>query len=273
MVQQDDSQQEIIKAVIEWFDHILKQKRWDPKRMAKESKLAPSTLYRILKNDEDYRFVPSLKTLRKVSEGTGYPVPNALIDKIGAFRYANALRTSDAVQDSDDEALEEAGGGTTATAEEVASPAADRVQPARRPVFSRELDEPTRPERATPPGRTRVRFISSLPKSLHPVSNLVNFVPSIPQIGDDETAFAFYMPDTALNPAIKPGTLMYASLFRDPIPDDVVLVTDVNGRSQVRVFAGMDSDGILLSDYKDVLDTVPFNDVREIAIVVATVKA
>jgi transcriptional regulator with XRE-family HTH domain len=71
------------KAVIEWIDHILDRKKWDGTKLARESKLAPSTILRLL-NDPDHPFVPSLKTLQKIAVGSGYPIPRKVTDALGA---------------------------------------------------------------------------------------------------------------------------------------------------------------------------------------------
>jgi transcriptional regulator with XRE-family HTH domain len=71
------------KAVIEWIDHILDRKKWDGTRLARESKLAPSTILRLI-NDPEHPFVPSLKTLQKIAEGSGYPIPRKVTEALGA---------------------------------------------------------------------------------------------------------------------------------------------------------------------------------------------
>jgi transcriptional regulator with XRE-family HTH domain len=70
-------------TVIEWIDHILDRKKWTGTDLARKSGLAPSTILRLL-NDPDHPFVPSLKTLQKIAEGSGYPIPRKVTEILGA---------------------------------------------------------------------------------------------------------------------------------------------------------------------------------------------
>jgi transcriptional regulator with XRE-family HTH domain len=69
--------------VIEWIDHILDRKKWTGTDLARKSGLAPSTILRLM-NDPDHPFVPSLKTLQKIAEGSGYPIPRKVTEALGA---------------------------------------------------------------------------------------------------------------------------------------------------------------------------------------------
>jgi transcriptional regulator with XRE-family HTH domain len=71
------------ETVIEWIDHILDRKKWTGTDLARKSGLAPSTILRLL-NDPDHPFVPSLKTLQKIAEGSGYPIPRKVTEVLGA---------------------------------------------------------------------------------------------------------------------------------------------------------------------------------------------
>lgn len=73
------------QIVIEWIDHILDRKKWTGTDLARKSGLAPSTILRLM-NDPDHPFVPSLKTLQKVAEGSGYPIPRKVMEVLGANR-------------------------------------------------------------------------------------------------------------------------------------------------------------------------------------------
>jgi len=73
------------EIVIEWIDHILDRKKWTGTDLARKSGLAPSTILRLL-NDPEHPFVPSLKTLQKVAEGSGYPIPRKVMEVLGANR-------------------------------------------------------------------------------------------------------------------------------------------------------------------------------------------
>src|SRR5262249_5774202 len=71
------------QVVIEWIDHILDRKRWNGTELARKSGLAPSTLLRLI-NDPDHPFVPSMKTLQKVADGSGIPITKKVLEAIGA---------------------------------------------------------------------------------------------------------------------------------------------------------------------------------------------
>ena len=68
-------------AVIDWIEHILKRKNWTGTDLARKSELAPSTILRLM-NDPHHNFVPSLKTLRKIAEGSGYAIPSEIVSAL-----------------------------------------------------------------------------------------------------------------------------------------------------------------------------------------------
>lgn len=67
-----------VSDVVEWIDHILKSKRWTGTDLARKANLAPSTILRMI-NDPQHRFMPSFRTLKKISEGSGYPIPEKIM--------------------------------------------------------------------------------------------------------------------------------------------------------------------------------------------------
>ena len=73
------------EIVIEWIEHILDRKKWTGTDLARKSSLAPSTILRLM-NDPDHQFVPSLKTLQKIADGSGYPIPRKVMDVLGATK-------------------------------------------------------------------------------------------------------------------------------------------------------------------------------------------
>lgn len=83
------------QIVIEWIEHILDRKKWTGTDLARKSGLAPSTILRLM-NDPDHPFVPSLKTLQKVAEGSGYPIPRQVMAVLGA----NRMQDEEAVEDT-----------------------------------------------------------------------------------------------------------------------------------------------------------------------------
>lgn len=217
--------------VIDWINHILTQKKWLGTDLARHAELAPSTVLRLL-NDDKHRFIPSLKTLLKISSGSGYPIPNSITEALGAAR----------VETQED------------------------LQPRRR---STGAGQETRSRHMID-----VRHVSALPAALHSANRAEITLPATIQLEGDETAFAFYMPDSTLDPWLKAGTLLYATKRRDPVPGDIVLVTDKTGRSRVRLLLQIDEQGIGLSESMPPKpdDAIGFDDLEDIAIVAVIAK-
>jgi transcriptional regulator with XRE-family HTH domain len=71
------------KVVIEWIDHILERKKWNGTDLARQSELAPSTILRLINNPE-HPFVPTVATLQKIANGSGYPIPKKVMEALGA---------------------------------------------------------------------------------------------------------------------------------------------------------------------------------------------
>jgi transcriptional regulator with XRE-family HTH domain len=69
--------------VIEWIDHILERKKWNGTDLARQSGLAPSTILRLL-NNPSHPFVPTVSTLQKIADGSGYPIPKKVMLALGA---------------------------------------------------------------------------------------------------------------------------------------------------------------------------------------------
>lgn len=226
------------KAVIDWIDHILDRKKWDGTRLAREAKLAPSTILRLL-NDPDHPFIPTLKTLQKIADASGYPIPRKVTEALGAPKMEPPA-----------EGEEENGNG-----------------------------EGSRRERG---GRTRattveLKHVSSLPASLQAASSARReaYVPAPPQLEDDETAFAFHMPDDSFEPWLKSGSLIFATKRRDPVRDDVVIVTDKTDRTKVRLLLGIDENGLRLLKKmgSDEEERIGFDDIKDLAIMIGLIKA
>jgi hypothetical protein len=90
-------------------------------------------------------------------------------------------------------------------------------------------------------------------------------------LAGDDTAFAFYNPDEALSPWLKPRSLMFATKARDPVAGDLVMVTDRQGRTRVRLLLSINEDGLQLSkSMPAVVDEIfRFEDIEDIATVVS----
>jgi transcriptional regulator with XRE-family HTH domain len=71
------------EMIIEWIDQILERKKWTGTDLARKAGLAPSTILRLL-NDPDHSFVPTLRTLQKIADGSGYPLPKRVTDVVGS---------------------------------------------------------------------------------------------------------------------------------------------------------------------------------------------
>jgi transcriptional regulator with XRE-family HTH domain len=239
-------------VVIEWIDHILDRKKWNGTDLARKSGVAPSTILRLL-NDPQHRFLPSLKTLQKIADGSGYAIPRKVTDALGA-------PSTEDLPDTGDHEL---------TAKEKSR--GPELKPIRDALAGAVAASPgtvgPRPKAAT----IRVKSVSSLPASLMPIAREQEIVVDcpVPLLGDD-TAFAFYMPDNALEPWIRAGTKMYATRRRDPAAGDWVLVTDEKGRSRVRLLLDIDEEGLSLTRTHPVKEDekIKFDDLKEWAIVV-----
>jgi hypothetical protein len=118
--------------------------------------------------------------------------------------------------------------------------------------------------------------VSSLPAALQSAATprRDGYVPAPPQLEGDETAFAFHMPDNSLGSWFKTGVLMYATKRRDPVPGDLVMITDKNGKTRVRLLLDITESGLKLSkslpEQED--ETLSFDDISEIAIVAMTCR-
>jgi transcriptional regulator with XRE-family HTH domain len=66
-------------VVVDWIQAILDRKNWTGTDLARKASLSPSTILRLL-NDEKYQFVPSMKTLGKISEASNLPIPSEITE-------------------------------------------------------------------------------------------------------------------------------------------------------------------------------------------------
>lgn len=77
----DSKVKSIRDLVIEYIDHILDRKKWTGTDLARKAGMSPSTILRLL-NDPKHEFVPTLKTLNKIAEASGYPIPRRVLDAV-----------------------------------------------------------------------------------------------------------------------------------------------------------------------------------------------
>lgn len=224
------------EIVIEWIDHILDRKKWTGTDLARHSDIAPSTILRLLNNPK-HRFVPTVSTLQKIADGSGYPIPKKVMAALGAA------------------------GESVAGAEE--EPMPENI---------RRINVRSAPRQPT----VELRHVSSLPAALQSAANprREGYVPAPPQLEGDETAFAFHMPDNSFGMWLKSGSLMYASKRRDPVPGDVIVITDKNEKTRVRLLLDITEKGLKLSktmpEKED--EAMEFDEIREIAIVTIIVR-
>jgi transcriptional regulator with XRE-family HTH domain len=224
------------QVVIEWIDHILDRKRWNGTELARKSGLAPSTLLRLLNNPE-HQFVPTLKTLQKIADGSGIPITKKVMDALGV--------------DAKEENVTELG-----PSDSVLRRAGYRAQ--------------------SRPASVEFRHVSALPASLQAAAGTKRdgYVPVPPQLEGDETAFAFNMPDDSFGDWLKAGSLLFGTKRRDPISGDIILVTAKDGKSRVRLLVGIDEKGLKLTKEMPPKgeETMKFDDIQDIAIVAVIVR-
>jgi transcriptional regulator with XRE-family HTH domain len=223
------------EIVIEWIDHILDRKKWTGTDLARHSDIAPSTILRLLNNPK-HRFVPTVSTLQKIAVGSGYPIPKKVMEALGAEGEARADAPTEIEPDNI------------------------------RRVNVRTARQAT----------VELRHVSSLPQALQSAASprREGYVPAPPQLEGDETAFAFHMPDSSLGAWVKTGQLMYATKQRDPVPGDLVVITDKNEKTRVRLLLDITENGLKLSksipEKED--EAMPFDDIKDIAIVAMTCR-
>jgi transcriptional regulator with XRE-family HTH domain len=221
------------EIVIEWIDHILDRKKWTGTDLARHAELAPSTILRLLNNPK-HPFIPTVSTLRKIADGSGYPIPKKVMAALGAE-------------------------GEMASSAEMEPDNVRRLH-----------------VRTARSATVELRHVSSLPAALQSAANpqREGYVPAPPQLEGDETAFAFHMPDNSFGMWFKTGGLMYATKRRDPLPGDMVMVTDKNGKTRVRLLMDITENGLKLTksmpEKED--EILTFDQVAEIAIVIVTVR-
>ncbi|MCC0000882.1 MAG: helix-turn-helix transcriptional regulator [Methylobacteriaceae bacterium] len=228
--------------MIDWIEHILKRKNWTGTDLARKSELAPSTILRLM-NDPHHNFVPSLKTLRKIAEGSGYAIPSEIVS---AFASPGIV--------SDDPFSQ--------------TPRSFVARPEPPMRFAGGDDGPRQES------LMKVTYISGLPASLQAKDAPDRAVPVLPQLAGDTTATAYFAPDSVFAPIVPAGALLYCTRSRDPKPDDLVVIVKKDGRSLVRNVVDLDSDGVSVSK------TVPasteavigYDDIATIATVVAIVR-
>jgi hypothetical protein len=197
-----------------WIQNILDHTGWTATELGRRAHVAPSTVLRI-KDYEDHRFQPSLRTLQKLATAASMAIPRAVIEACGA----DNVEPGDPVM-------------VPVTPKSVRDALSTLSRTAK---LGKQLSIP-------------VRFVSSMvPRSLHPASNRVVTVRCPPKLEDDETAFAFQCPDNSLDPWIKAGSMLYATQASEPKVGDLILITDRNGLSRVRMLSDMDETGMILS--------------------------
>jgi transcriptional regulator with XRE-family HTH domain len=122
------------------------------------------------------------------------------------------------------------------------------------------------------------KHVSALPASLQAAASgrRDGYVPAPPQLDGDETGFAFHMPDDSFGIWAKAGSLCYATKRRDPAPGDLILVTDKNGKSRVRMLVGIDEGGLRLAKPNTSSgeeEVMKFDEIADIAIVMMLVRS
>jgi transcriptional regulator with XRE-family HTH domain len=70
--------------VIEWIREILGRRNWTGTDLAKKAEMSPSTILRLM-NDMKHDFTPSIRTLTKISQASGSPIPRRILDAMGVY--------------------------------------------------------------------------------------------------------------------------------------------------------------------------------------------
>lgn len=234
---------ELKRELADWIRHILTRKDWTPTELARHSRLAPSTVIRLL-GDPNYEFSPTLRTLRKLSDGSGYPIPSVILDSVANSRPERLW-------------------------EEAPQASAPEPPPELRPE----------PAPARPPAQPQPRPAMALPvrqfalyhRSLGPLGDEDVEVRRPDFLIGDGTAFAFYMPDDSLEPWYPQGTEMYATRRRPPRPGrDLVVVTMKDDKAKVSLLRGVERENLRVESASDGAGAIPLDNIEEIAVVVGT---
>ncbi|BCM87835.1 hypothetical protein [Methylobacterium indicum] len=206
------SQARVKDAVVSWLQDILDRTEWSATHLSNKANVSPSTTLRILKKKND--FVPSFKTLAKLSAAANARIPRDILD---AFEMSNVEEGDEKmpVRQSVLRALE------SLEDEEIGAQLTIPLKPVS--AFPRGMAM----AKTTRLGRERVRCP--------------------PVLEDDRTAFAFQMPDDSLSPWIIRGALLYATEEGEPKVGDLILLTSADGRSKVRMVSEVDETGLVLS--------------------------
>jgi transcriptional regulator with XRE-family HTH domain len=80
------------RVIIEWIEHILDRKKWTGTDLARKAGMAPSTVLRLM-NDPKHTFIPTLLTLQKIADTSGYPIPPSITEALGEGEPAASSRS------------------------------------------------------------------------------------------------------------------------------------------------------------------------------------
>ena len=255
-----------VKEIKDWIDHILRRKGWTGTDLARKADLAPSTILRMY-SDKNYTFVSSYSTIMKIANASGYKPPPSLLEAFNIKDQGFDTGMTAPVHVSELEKV--------AVGENV------RPVPLHRRTLGklgnrnglRDTADNDSEDRSTAGSRTikvvPIKFVSSLPKTLQPLSQTRKEVECPTRLAGDTTAFAFHMPDNSMTPWIPVKSMMFATKSRDPIRGDVVMITKTDGRTIVRAVDDINEDGITVS--KGGADgsamKVPFDSIEDIGVV------
>ncbi|MEE9481778.1 helix-turn-helix transcriptional regulator [Methylobacterium ajmalii] len=218
------SKEQLRTEIMEWIDHILKQKDWNGSELSRAAGLSASTVLRFM-NNPDHRHLPTFATLKKLSEGSGYPIPRALMEAHEISRIERGPEPEPKARPAADRAVLER-----------------RAAGAMRPAFASEA-------RAAAPAIRQIPLMrmSSLPSSLMPLyGSATQTTDCPPQLAADPTAFAFRLPDDSLAPVAPQGSMAYAVRSLDPVRGNKVVIVAQDGRPHIGVIKEVDSAGIHL---------------------------
>jgi transcriptional regulator with XRE-family HTH domain len=243
---------ELIKA---WLEQIIARTGWTTTHLANKANIAPSTLLRLF-SDKNHTFVPSFSTLTKVSNASGYRIDDSILNSFGVNERGIDVGMPVAARSQALAAAMAARGGDKDDAKSTSRSGDIDVGDAKPAIYNK----------GKSPDRIRVRFVSGLPKSIQPMTRSEVYVDRPARYAMDDTAFAFYLPDSVFGPLLPSGSLLFASKARDPQAGDVLLLTRTDGRSMVRVVTAVNEAGVTVVNGDESV-TVPFEEIEDFGVV------
>lgn len=116
-------------------------------------------------------------------------------------------------------------------------------------------------------GTVKLIAISTLPSSMQPMISDTRRVPRPSELVNDNTAFAVLMPDRALGQLVPERSVLFCTRMREPARGDLVVITDVEGVSRVRLVKDSQPDAIVLAERGSEETVIPRGKIKDFGIV------